>query len=157
MRLEGSCHCGAVGFICESPHPVPYQRCYCSVCRKTNGSGGYAINIMGLTATLVVNGAENLSTYHAKTENGVSESERRFCKICGSHLWLYDSRWPEQFHPHASAIDTELPTPPENTHMMLDFKPGWVTPDINPKDKTFPGYPDESLAAWHKRTGCADD
>lgn len=40
MYLEGSCHCGAVRFGVESPHPYPYQRCYCSICRKTAGGGG---------------------------------------------------------------------------------------------------------------------
>jgi hypothetical protein len=30
MRLEGSCHCGAVRFRVESETPYPYQACYCS-------------------------------------------------------------------------------------------------------------------------------
>ncbi|NWC98411.1 GFA family protein, partial [Pseudomonas sp. P7779] len=47
MQLEGSCHCGAVSFSLESAHPYPYQRCYCSICRKTQGGGGYAINLGG--------------------------------------------------------------------------------------------------------------
>lgn len=38
MLLEGSCHCGAVRFTVHSKHPVPYQRCYCSICRKTAGA-----------------------------------------------------------------------------------------------------------------------
>jgi len=37
MQLEGSCHCGAVSFSLTSAHPYPYQRCYCSICRKTQG------------------------------------------------------------------------------------------------------------------------
>lgn len=40
MQLEGSCHCGAVTFSLESAHPYPYQRCYCSICRKTQGVAG---------------------------------------------------------------------------------------------------------------------
>jgi hypothetical protein len=52
MKLEGSCHCGAVKFRLESNTPMPYQRCYCSICRKTQGGGGYAINIMGWADTL---------------------------------------------------------------------------------------------------------
>jgi hypothetical protein len=44
MRLEGSCHCGAVRFRVESHTPYPYMRCYCSICRKTQGGGGYAVN-----------------------------------------------------------------------------------------------------------------
>ena len=45
MRLEGSCRCGAISFSVESHTPYPYQRCYCSICRKSAGGGGYAINI----------------------------------------------------------------------------------------------------------------
>ena len=48
MRLEGSCRCGAISFSVNSHTPYPYQRCYCSICRKSAGGGGYAINIMGL-------------------------------------------------------------------------------------------------------------
>jgi hypothetical protein len=47
MHLEGSCHCGAVRFSLEAYGPVPYLRCYCSICRKTGGGGGFAINLGG--------------------------------------------------------------------------------------------------------------
>ena len=47
MKLAGSCHCGAVKFTVVSHTPYPFMRCYCSICRKTGGGGGYAINIMG--------------------------------------------------------------------------------------------------------------
>lgn len=46
MELQGSCRCGGVRFSCLSKTPVPYMRCYCSICRKVSGSGGFAINIM---------------------------------------------------------------------------------------------------------------
>lgn len=154
MKLEGSCHCGAVRFRCDSPHPVPYQRCYCSICRKTAGGGGYAINIMGRADTLEVEGEKNITVFHARMDDGHhSAGERRFCNKCGSALWVYDDRWPELVHPFASAIDTELPAPSEHTHLMLDFKTNWVEPHIGPTDRTFPRYPDESIAEWHERTG----
>jgi hypothetical protein len=44
MVLEDSCHCGAVRFSLESEHPYPFNLCYCSICRKTAGGGGFAIN-----------------------------------------------------------------------------------------------------------------
>ena len=47
MLLEGSCHCGAVHFSVESEHPYPFNLCYCSICRKTAGGGGFAINLGG--------------------------------------------------------------------------------------------------------------
>lgn len=47
MQLEGSCHCGAVSFSLESAHPYPYQRCYCSICRKTQGVAGMRSTLGG--------------------------------------------------------------------------------------------------------------
>ena len=84
-----------------------------------------------------------------------SPGERKFCGLCGSALWLWDPRWPELLHPHASAIDTALPVPPERTHLMLADRAPWVEPCLGPHDRTFDGYPDESLAEWHDRLGLA--
>jgi hypothetical protein len=66
MRLDGSCHCGAVRFHLHSAAPYPYQRCYCSICRNTQGGGGYAINLSGDAATLRVTGRKHITIYHAK-------------------------------------------------------------------------------------------
>ena len=65
MRLKGSCHCGAVRFTVEAQSPVPFMRCHCSICRKTAGSGGYAVNLGAKAATLKVRGEQHLGTYHA--------------------------------------------------------------------------------------------
>jgi len=46
MELQGSCRCGAIKFSCLSHTPVPFMACYCSICRKVAGSGGYGINIL---------------------------------------------------------------------------------------------------------------
>jgi len=157
MKLEGSCHCGAVRFRVDSPHPVPFNRCYCSICRKTAGGGGFAVNLGARADTLEVEGRENLGVYHAHVNGGTSEAGRHFCRTCGSALWLWDPRWPELVHLHASAIDTPLPVPPERTHLMLRSCPAWVEPDVREGDKTFDNYPDESLAAWHERVGMAEE
>lgn len=158
MLLEGSCHCGAVSFTVESPHPYPFNLCYCSICRKTAGGGGFAINLSGRYETLEIEGEEHMRSYRAKMRRPggrveESEGERKFCGNCGSALFLWDPRWPELVHPHASAIDTELPVPPERTHLMLGSKPAWVEPCLGENDRTFDGYPDESIAAWHERLG----
>lgn len=159
MLLEGSCHCQAVSFTVESAEPYPFSLCYCSICRKTAGGGGYAINLGASFETLRVRGEEHLRVYRARIRDegtgSVAESpaERRFCGICGSALWVWDPRWPEHVHPFASAIDTALPRPPERTHLMLDFKAPWVEVSAGPSDKQFPCYPDESLAQWHERLG----
>jgi len=156
MRLEGSCHCRAVRFSVDSPHPYPYMRCYCSICRKTAGGGGYAINLSGDAATLEIAGEENLGVYQARLNGGESPARRHFCRTCGSALWLFDPRWPELVHPHASAIDTELPVPPQRVHIMVDPKPAWVEVDRRENDLVFDEYPEESIADWHERHGLAD-
>jgi hypothetical protein len=156
MKLEGSCHCQAVRFSLESQHPYPFMLCYCSICRKTNGSGGFGINLGGTFATLSVTGKEHVTVYRARMPGDTeSRGERSFCKHCGSGLWVWSPDWPELVHPFASAIDTELPTPPERTHILLGSKASWVTVPLGPNDKPFDGYPDESLAAWHERLGLA--
>lgn len=157
MLLEGSCQCGAIRFRVRSAHPYPFNLCYCSICRKTGGGGGYAINLGADYESLEVKGDENRSVYHAvMREDGreeISPAQRSFCARCGTSLWLWDPRWPELVHPLASAIDTELPRPPECTHLMLADKPSWVEARIRPKDRQYDGYPEESLAEWHERLG----
>ncbi|KGI77859.1 GFA family protein [Oleiagrimonas soli] len=156
MKLEGSCHCGRVRFSCEAYAPVPYMHCYCSICRKTAGGGGFAINLGAHAESLKVEGREHLSVYQAelRDEDGdtrTSSGQRHFCRHCGSALWLYDPTWPELVHPHASAIDTPLPEAPERVHIMLDSKPAWVPVPHGPQDAHFPEYPSESLREWHAR------
>lgn len=154
MFLKASCHCQAVRFSVESREPVPFIRCYCSICRKTAGTGGFAINLGADHATLKVDGIENVSVYRATMQDGQpSSGHRHFCKLCGTALWLWDPTWPELVHPHAGAIDTPLPVPPSVTHMMLSSKPDWVEAHVKPGDEPFDAYPQESLAQWHRRHG----
>ncbi|MEQ8663727.1 MAG: GFA family protein [Gammaproteobacteria bacterium] len=155
MRLEGSCHCGKVRFALDCAHPYPFNLCYCSICRKTAGGGGCAINLGGDAATLTVAGDEHVAVYQALLPGDAAPSpaERRFCRHCGSALWVWDPRWPELVHPFASAIDTPLPVPPERVHLMLGSKAPWVEPAPGPRDQCFDAYPAEAIAEWHQRLG----
>ncbi len=163
MKLDGSCHCGAVRFAVESSEPVPFMRCYCSICRKTAGSGGYAINLGADHRTLrVLQGSDEITIYQARIADPdigkveTSQARRHFCRRCGSPLWVWDPRWPDLVHPHASAIDTPLPVPPASDHIMLGSKANWVAVQARDGDRCFDEYPDESLAEWHRRQGISD-
>ncbi|MFL6593274.1 MAG: GFA family protein [Luteimonas sp.] len=161
MRLEGSCHCGKVRFRCEAYAPVPYQSCYCSICRKTAGGSGSAINLGASADTLEVEGREHLGVYNARVVEGdgtcrVSSGQRHFCTGCGSALWLFDPEWPQLVHPHASAIDTPLPQAPERVHILLDSKANWVPVPEGREDVHVEGFPAESLEQWHRRHGLLD-
>jgi hypothetical protein len=161
MKLEGSCHCGAVGFTVDSHTPYPFMRCYCTICRKTAGGGGYAINIMGNAKSLKVRGKKFLAVYRARLrEKGraratLSPGRRHFCAKCGSALWAWDPRWPEFVYPFASAIDTKLPKPPEHVEMMLDFAAPWCAIPDGPMHTHFPEFPVEGIADWHAKRGLA--
>lgn len=158
LRLDGSCRCGAVRFACESHAPVPYQLCYCSICRKTAGGGGYAINLSAVADTLEVTGREAIGVYRAEIRDTdgscrISSGERNFCTRCGTALWLFDPTWPDLLHPFASAIDSPLPKAPTRTRLMLADKPGWVPLETGTNDLTFDEYPEESIEDWHRRHG----
>ena len=159
MHLEGSCHCKAVTFTVQSHQPVPFNLCYCDICRKTAGAGGFAINLGADFSTLTVQGQDHIRVYRAMINDPASGQthqslgERSFCGLCGSALWLWDPRWPNLVHPQAGAIDTPLPVPPERTHLMLAGKPAWVVATLGPNDRQCAAYPDESLADWHARLG----
>jgi hypothetical protein len=159
MNLKGSCHCGAVTFALDSHAPQPYMRCYCSICRKTAGGGGYAINIMGEAATLKIRGEKNVAVYRARIKEGgakrpsLSEARRHFCSKCGSALWVWDPRWPEWVYPFASAIDTPLPKPREEVEIMLDYVAPWADVPEGREHTHFREYPKESIAGWHNKRG----
>lgn len=159
ILLKGSCRCGAARFSVNSHTPYPYQLCYCSICRKTAGGGGFAINLMGDNRSLEVSGRETIGVYRAELcdDDGgqceTSSGERSYCTRCASALWLYDPSWPNLVHPFASAIDTDLPVPPLRTHLMLRYKASWVVPVVSANDLTFNLYPEQSIEDWHKQNG----
>ncbi len=160
-RLEGSCKCRAVTFAVESHTRYPFMRCYCSICRKCAGGGGYAVNIMAEAPTLVVAGEAPTASWQAEleTDDGpeTSPARRHFCATCGSALWVEDPRWPEWIYPFASAIDSALPAPPERVHMMLASKADWVEVPSGPADTHFPGYPEEAIIDWHRKRGLYEE
>lgn len=156
MKLEGSCHCKKVKYTVESSHPYPFNLCYCTICRKTAGGGGYTINLSAHYKTLEFSGKEFLKKYQAKIEddNGnlvQSQAERYFCGQCGSALWLWDERWPELLHPFASSIDSKLPEPPVRTHFMVKHKANWVKLRKSKGDLEYKEYPKESIKEWHQK------
>ena len=156
--LKGSCRCGKVHFSLQSSAPYPYQLCYCSICRKSAGGGGFAINLLGDSETLKIRGGKFIGIFRAVIADArghcdTSTGRRNFCTGCGTALWLYDPAWPELVHPFASAIDTRLPVPPSKVHLMLKFKAPWVQPDFGRGDKKFQLYPRQSIEEWHRQRG----
>ena len=155
MKLEGSCHCGAVRFRVDSKTPYPYNWCYCSICRKTAGGGGYAINIMAEMMSLEIEGEENITVYRSTRNDresyetdGLGFSRRHFCSRCGSALWVHNPTWPNLIHPFASAIDSDLPKVPAIYAIMTEYAAPWS--QIPEEATKFIRYPDCGIEDWHK-------
>jgi hypothetical protein len=144
IELNASCHCGSVKFRFESSHIHPFLKCYCSVCRKTQGGGGYAIAIDAYASSLKVEGREHIRVYRAST------AERHFCGICSSGLWIFHPQEPEMIFPYASAVDTPLPRASDHTHMMTEFNASWSQIVSESHDEFYERFPDESIAQWHE-------
>lgn len=96
-------------------------------------------------------GRVSITVYRARIDGEISTGERNFCSKCGSALWLFSLDYPRLLHPFASSIDTELPVPPEHTHLMVGSRASWVEIQAGPKDQVFDEFPDESIADWHTR------
>src|SRR4051794_3145248 len=69
LLLKGSCRCNAIRFEVESHTPAPFMLCYCSICRKQQGGGGFAINLGADSETLNIRGKGSLGVYRAKIED----------------------------------------------------------------------------------------
>ncbi|TFY54522.1 hypothetical protein EVG20_g9671 [Dentipellis fragilis] len=157
IELKGSCHCGAVRFSVQSSTPVPYQLCVCSICRKVGGVGG-SVNLGAHSKTLkIAQGKEHIKVYKAVMDRDTpkehaASSERNFCSLCSSMLWLYDEHWPELLHPFASAIDSELKTPETMVIVRNDSKPAYVRLPEGEKE-VHEVYGPFSIEEWHKKHG----
>ena len=158
LHLEGSCRCGAVRFACDSHTPHPYQLCYCSICRKTAGGGGFAINLMGTAKSLAVRGKKALRVYRAEIRRTTAAARSAAASAtsaanararCGCSMRAGRTSFTRSPPPSTR----ELPKPPSRVHLMLKFKASWVEPAIGPDDRCFDEYPEQSIEDWHKSRG----
>lgn len=81
--MIGHCLCGAVTIRVEGAHDPRPGACHCRMCQRWSG---------GLF--LCFNAAQDAVTVSGPVARYTSSefSERAFCNLCGSHLWMRDSQ-----------------------------------------------------------------
>jgi hypothetical protein len=84
---EGSCFCGAVQIAVEG-EAVAAGYCHCTSCRSWSAAPVNAFTLWKPDAVKVTRGEANVRVYH-KTER----SYRKFCGICGGHLFTDHPGW----------------------------------------------------------------
>ena len=101
----GSCFCGAVQFtVTGAPAAMGY--CHCKSCRHWSAGPVNAFTLWKPDAVKVTRGAEHIGTY-----NKTPGSSRRWCKLCGGHVFTE--------HPGMRLTDVYAAVIPD-----LPFKPG---------------------------------
>jgi hypothetical protein len=100
----GTCFCGAVE-ITVTGEPMAMGYCHCGSCRHWSGAPVSTYTIWSPDSVKVTKGEGSVGTYN-KTEF----SFRKWCKLCGGHLYSE--------HPTAGVIDVMAAVIPD-----LSFKP----------------------------------
>lgn len=78
---KARCFCGAVEFAVNG-EPVAMGYCHCESCRHWSAGPVNAFTLWQPTAVTVTRGAEHIGTY-----NKTPVSFRKWCTLCGGHLF----------------------------------------------------------------------
>ncbi len=130
----GSCQCGAVRYTLFGASEELHH-CHCSMCRKCHASmfGTYATILR--ERFVVESGRDELSSHDT-----TPEVHRRFCRRCGSHLFI-DVDWkPEVVWYTPGTLDSGHPGHPVETerHIWVGSKhPLHVIHDSLPQHEEF--------------------
>ncbi|HXZ54767.1 MAG TPA: GFA family protein [Burkholderiales bacterium] len=84
---HGSCFCGAVE-VEVSGEPAAMGYCHCDSCRSWAKAPVNAFTLWKPEAVKVTKGAENVASF-SKTPR----SHRKWCKVCGGHLFTDHPLW----------------------------------------------------------------
>ena len=84
---RGRCFCGAVELAVTGRSEVAGY-CHCESCRSWSASPVNAFVLWKPDAVTVTRGAEHIGTF-SKT----SRSQRKWCKLCGGHLFNAHPEW----------------------------------------------------------------
>jgi hypothetical protein len=105
QTYTGSCFCGTVQLeVTGEPAGIGY--CHCNSCRHWSAGPVNAFTLWKPEAVQVTQGADNIGTY-----NKTPQSYRKWCKICGGHIFTE--------HPTMGLTDVYAAVIPD-----LPFKPG---------------------------------
>jgi hypothetical protein len=126
----GGCACGAVRFEVRGPLRS-IAACHCESCRRQ--SGNFVVATRARVADLVfLSGTEDLAEWRAS-----DQATRRFCRICGSHLfWQRDGSASVSIMAGSLDLPTGLAM---SHHIFVAEKGDWYTLDDGlPQHGTWP-------------------
>jgi hypothetical protein len=119
----GRCLCGAVTFTISADR-ITSRTCWCRVCQYI-GAGSATVNAIFPASAITVQG--ETQEYISTADSG-SRMHRRFCPICGTHLFGGSESTPHLTVVRVGALDNPESFPPVGT-IWTQSAPGWACID----------------------------
>jgi len=125
MAVTGGCLCKAVRYRIEAA-PITTRICWCRLCQYISAGGG-TVNVCFPAQQVSVEG--ELRDYQSTADSG-NEMHRRFCPVCGTHLFSVAASRPHLLYVRAGSLDDpELADPA--AIIWTAQAPGWAHLDPN--------------------------
>ena len=85
---KGSCFCGAVQFSLRG-EPEAMAYCHCDSCRRWSAGPVSAFTLWKPENVQLIQGSENIGAFDGNpgTDEETVVSERKWCKVCGGHVF----------------------------------------------------------------------
>lgn len=129
MEITGGCMCGAVRYR-SSEAPLATRACWCRVCQYI-AAGNATVNVCFLRAGLDVSGEAR--DYRSLADSG-NVMHRRFCPVCGTHLFSEAESRPHLVFVRAGTLDDPEIARPQST-IWTRSAPSWAC-----IDQAIPGF-----------------
>lgn len=129
----GRCLCGAVTFSISAER-ITGRTCLCRVCQYIGGGSG-TVNSVFPSAAVTVEG--EMQDYVSVADSG-SVMHRRFCPLCGTHLFSGSEATPHLVVVRVGTLDNPDAFPPVGT-IWAGSAPDWVC--IDPATPRIEGQP----------------
>jgi len=126
-RMTGRCLCGAVEIAIDGNYIAAVGACHCSRCQRSAGV---------MWAAFMADGDAVTVTGEVTRFRSTEFSERAFCPVCGSNLWLRDIDPDDAPYELMPALFPEAADFPLISEIYTDCRPAYVPLRGDHKTKT---------------------
>lgn len=133
MTISGQCLCGAVRYTATAA-PIVTRACWCRLCQYL-GTGSGTVNTCFPRDAVTIEGA--LTDFPSIAESG-NKMHRRFCPVCGTHVFSEAESRPHLIFIRAGTLDDRELARPSVT-IWTAQAPTWAC--IDAKLPRFDGQP----------------
>lgn len=118
--VRGACFCEAVQYEIEMP-TESCVHCHCTMCRRAHGSAFTTWVVLPNRQLHLHSGQEKLTRYRSS-----DHGSRDFCSVCGTELFGWSTRTPEQVYTPLANLKGEIDRAPQ-AHVSFDTHVSWIT------------------------------